>query len=398
MTATALSSLRVLVIDDFEEVRDHHRFVLRSLGITDTVDATDGHDAIRILTDPANQFDLILCDLQMPQLDGIETIRALSYLGVHGAVAVLSVEDEQVMAGAGFLAEAHGLRFIGTIEKPLTAQKLTDTLHRMRELTSPEGNGLKPEPPSARDVARGLELDEFTFFYQPQVHMGSGRLYGVEALLRWRHPTRGLLTAEAFMATVNGADDLVERMTTLVLEHTVAFASRWHRAGRAGQVAVNVPGRALEMLEFPERLDALARQAEIPHETFCVEVAEHELADDPTAIVDVAARLRLKRFRVCIDQFGGSEFGLRHLQHSPVTEVKLARTFVQGCATTPTKQAVLEATITLARLRNVTAAAEGVRHRTDWDQLRALGCDVAQGNFVVRPLGEEVLGEWVGRW
>lgn len=397
MTATH-SSFRVLVIDDFEEVRDHHRFVLRSLGITDAVDATDGHDAIRILTDPANQFDLILCDLQMPQLDGIETIRALSYLGVHGAVAVLSVEDEQVMAGAGFLAEAHGLRFIGTIEKPLTAQKLTDALQRMRELTSPEPNGLRPEPPTARDVARGLDLDEFTFFYQPQLRMASGRLHGVEALLRWRHPTRGLVTAESFMSTVNDSDELLARVTTLVLEQTMAFAARWHGGGRTEQVAVNVPGRSLETLEFPERLDALARRAGVPHELLCVEVSEPELAHDPMAMMDVAARLRLKRFRVCIDQFGGSEFGLRHLQHAPVTEVKLARALVHGCATTPTKQAVLEATITLAKRRNVTAAAEGVRHRTDWDQLCSLGCEVAQGNFVVRPLGEEMLGEWVRGW
>ncbi len=392
------SSLRVLVIDDLEEVREQHRYILRAMGITNTADAADGREAIRILTDPENQFDLILCDLQMPHLDGIETIRALSYLGVQGAVAVLSVEEDQVMAGAGFLAEAHGLHFIGSIAKPLTKQALAQALQRMAEPAPPHVNGVRPPPPSAADVWRGLDLDEFTSFFQPQLYIATGELYGVESMLSWRHPTRGLLTADSFMHSALASPELLDRVSGLALGNALGFASRWRTSGHTAPVAVNVPGAVLECLEFPERLEALAAAAGVPHEMVRVELNEQELAGDPMATVDVAARLRLKRFGVSLDQFGGSEFGLQRLQHAPVTEVKLAREIVAGCSTTPTKQGVVEATITLAQRRGLTAVAEGVRHKSDWDHLREAGCEAAQGNYVVRPLGEEMLGVWGERW
>lgn len=398
MTTSTRSSLRVLVIDDLEEVRDQHRLILRHAGITETTEARDGREAIELLTDPANQFDLILCDLQMPALDGIETIRALSYLGAQGAVVVLSVEEEQVMAGAGFLAEAHGLHFIGGVAKPLTPQKLDDVLQRLREPQRRDAALAVPRPPTVREVARGLDGAEFVFFYQPQLHMESGRLYGVEALLRWRHPTRGLLTAQSFMPTVRESNDLLVRVTNLIVEQMAAFAQRWRALGRCEPVAVNVPGAAMEILEFPERLARVAAEWELPHEMLRVEVSEQELAADPTLILDVAARLRLKRFGVSIDQFGGSEFGFQHLAHLPMSEVKLAREIVQGCATTPSKQAVVDAAVTLAAHRQMTVVAEGVRQRADWECLKTAGCAVAQGNYIVRPLGEEMLGEWVARW
>ncbi len=391
-------SLRVLVIDDFEEVRAQNRMILRNAGITEVAEAGNGREAIDLLTNPSNQFELILCDLQMPKLDGIETIRALSYLGAQGAVVVLSVEEEQVMAGAGFLAEAHGLHFIGSVAKPLTREKLEQVLQRMREPGLREASGVTPRPPSVREVNRGLNDREFTFFYQPQLHMESGKLYGVEALLRWRHPTRGLLTAHSFMPTVRESNDLLVRVTNLIVEETTMFAARWRDGGRPEPVAVNVPGAAMEILEFPERITRLADGLDLPHESLRVEVSEPELAADPTLILDVAARLRLKRFGVSIDQFGGSEFGFQHLAHLPMTEVKLAREIVQGCATTPTKQAVVDAAVTLAAHHQMTVVAEGVRQRADWEYLKSAGCMVAQGNYIVRPLGEEMLAEWVGRW
>lgn len=388
------SSLRVLVIDDLEEVRDQNRMVLRSAGIHRITDARDGQDAVRILSNPVRAFDLILCDLQMPNMDGIETIRALSFLGVHGAVAVLSIEDEQIMAGAGFLAEAHGLRFIGNVEKPLTPEKLAVVLQRLGEPAPPPTNGMRPESPTAAEVERALANDEFTFLFHPQIEIRSARLHGVEALLRWRHPQRGLLTDETFMSTVNAHDDLAAAVAAFVLDGTTAFAARWRAMGHGEPVSVNVPGRALDTLDLPERLEARSYEAGIPYDALTIEISEPELAIDPMMVLDVATRLRLKRFGVCIDQFGGTEFGLQSLQHAPVTELKIAREFVHGCATSPAKQGVLDAAIAVARHHGMEVVAEGVRHRVDWEYLRHIGCDVAQGNYVVRPMSEKMLESW----
>ncbi len=395
---TPHSALRVLVIDDHEEVREHHRFILRTAGITQVVDAEDGRAAISILTDPRHRFDLILCDLQMPNLDGIETIRALSYMGVHGAVVILSVEEERVMASAGFLAEAHGLRFLGTISKPLTGEKLAETLRRLAEVADDTVRRMAPVPASPQDVERGLDADEFTCFYQPVVWVESGALYGVEALLRWKHPTRGLLTAESFMPSASGSETLMDRLAQQSLEQALAFAGRWRAAGHGEPVGVNVPGPAFTKLDLPERLAQLAALHGVPHDALQLEIGEQETACDAVAVLDVATRLRLRRFGVSMDQFGGTEFGLQRLQNAPLTEVKLGREFVHGCATAPSKQAVVEACVSLARNHRITSVAEGVRRRSDWEYLRRVGCDAGQGNYVVRALPEETVLTWAESW
>src|SRR5579871_5074754 len=127
------SSLRVLIIDDQSHVRTYVRTVLKNAGVTDVTEAGDGAQALATVTQPGAPFDLILCDLRMPERDGIETIRALSALGIQSAFAIMSVEEERVIETAGLLAEMQGLRLLGTAPKPLTAEKLDVLFAKMRE-------------------------------------------------------------------------------------------------------------------------------------------------------------------------------------------------------------------------------------------------------------------------
>ena len=124
-------NLSVLIIDDQPIVRDWTRGVLRSMGITQVSEASDGRDAIAKVTQPGAQFDLILCDLGMPGRDGVETIRSLAALGIDSSVAILSMEEERIIEMAATLVETQGLRLVGTIEKPLTAAKMDKILARM---------------------------------------------------------------------------------------------------------------------------------------------------------------------------------------------------------------------------------------------------------------------------
>src|SRR5579862_192947 len=189
-TPDDFSLLRVLVIDDQSHVRHWVRTVLQKAGITDIVDAGDGREALAAVTSPGGRFDLILCDLRMPERDGIETIRAFAALGIDSAIAIMSVEDERFIETAGLLASAQGLRLIGTVPKPLTADKLQTIVARMRAGTDDPVSALVMAP--EEDLKHAFQHGEFVLQYQPMIYGSNAKLAGVEALVRWEHPTLGM--------------------------------------------------------------------------------------------------------------------------------------------------------------------------------------------------------------
>jgi EAL domain-containing protein (putative c-di-GMP-specific phosphodiesterase class I)/AmiR/NasT family two-component response regulator len=390
------SLLRVLVIDDQPNVRKLVREILKRMGITNVTEAEDGRDALAAVTQPGAWFDLILCDLQMPERDGIETIRSFGALGLESAIAIMSVEEARVIETAGMLAEVQGLRMLGTIAKPVTAEKLEPILKRIREVPAQRADDTVIAPD--QDFQHAFTHTELFFQYQPKIWMHTGKVEGVEALVRWKHPRLGLLQPASFVLAMEGHGQYNSALTDFALREAIACAGRWHQAGRDLGIAINLSVRAFDRLDLPERIEALARDAHVPPERITLEVTETQIARDAIRMIDVAARLRLKGFRLSIDDFGTGQSGLSKLQKLPFNELKIDRSFVHGCSTSASQRSVVEASIALARSLKMTSVAEGVQQRPDWDLLAALGCDVMQGFYVARPMSEEGLEAWVAQW
>jgi EAL domain-containing protein (putative c-di-GMP-specific phosphodiesterase class I) len=163
-------------------------------------------------------------------------------------------------------------------------------------------------------------------------------------------------------------------------------------------VAINLSVRTFDRIDLPERIESLARDAHVPPERITLEVSETQVARDAIKMVDVATRLRLKGFRLSIDDFGTGQSGLSQLQRLPFSELKIDRRFVDGCSTSSTKRSVVEASLTLARNLKMTSVAKGVQQRPDWDLLDELGCDMMQGFMIARPMTEEGLEAWAAQW
>jgi EAL domain-containing protein (putative c-di-GMP-specific phosphodiesterase class I)/CheY-like chemotaxis protein len=390
------SLIRVLVVDDQAHVRNFARRVLGSMGITDVVDVADGRDALAAVTQPGAWFDLILCDLQMPERDGIETIRAFAAIGLESAIAIMSIEEERVIETAGMLAEAQGLRMLGTIPKPLTPEKLQPILQRMREVPGrlSDNTVIAPE----KDFKEAFRRTELFFLYQPKVWMRTRKFAGVEGLVRWRHPEFGLFQPASFVPAMEEQEQYSAALTEFTLRETIACAGRWHAAGRELRVALNLSVRAFDRLDLPERIASLALDARVSPEFITLEVTETQVARDAIKMIDVATRLRLKGFRLSIDDFGTGQSGLSKLQKLPFNELKIDRSFVHGCSASPSKRSVVEASLALAHDLRMTSVAEGIQERPDWDLLDALGCDVMQGFFIARPMREEGLETWTAEW
>jgi EAL domain-containing protein (putative c-di-GMP-specific phosphodiesterase class I)/AmiR/NasT family two-component response regulator len=396
MQISDYATTRVLVVDDQEHVRRWVRSVLKNVGITDVTEATDGRGAFDLVSRPDQRFDLILCDLRMPGRDGIETIRSFSPLHLDSAIAIMSIEEERVIETAGVLAEVQGLRLLGTISKPLTAAKLAPILDRMRHAAAPVAEPVAKAP--ARDLRLAFENREFQLLFQPKIRMLTGEFAGVEALVRWNHPELGLLDPSHFIEDIETDDDYVRWLTDFCLESAIATAGRWRSSQRELPVAVNLSIRAFDRLDLPERVEMFAVDAGVPPDWITLEITETHVERDVVKLLDVATRLRLKGFNLSIDDFGTGQSGLSKLHRLPFNELKIDRQFVHGCSHSNSARSVVEASLALARSLRMTAVAEGIQQRPDWDLLAGLGCEVMQGFFIARPMTEEGLSAWAAHW
>jgi EAL domain-containing protein (putative c-di-GMP-specific phosphodiesterase class I) len=390
------ASLKVLIIDDQSHVRTYVHTVLKNAGVSDITEAGDGAQALAAVTQPGAFFDLILCDLRMPERDGIETIRALASLGVQSAIAIMSVEEERVIETAGLLAEMQGLRLLGTVHKPLTAEKLDALFSKMRESAPRTGGDAAMAP--AVDLPEAFAREQFRIVYQPKVAMRTGAFAGVEALVRWKHPTLGVLLPASFLPLIESSAEHSASLAEFTLSEAIACAGHWRTAGRELRVAINLTARAFDRLDLPERLNAMCVAQGVEPESITLEVTESDVERDAVRLIDVATRLRLKGFTLSIDDFGTGRSGTAKLQRLPFSELKIDRQFVDGCSRNGAQRSVVETSLALARSLKMNCVAEGVQDRPDWDLLNQLGCDVMQGYFIARPMSEEGLEAWAMQW
>ena len=392
----AVSDRAVLIVDDQADIRRFVGHQLASLGIHDITAGGSGDEARAGVTTPGARFDLIFCDLQLSGRDGVELLRAFADLGVDASVVVMSGEDRRIIETVGQLAAARGLRVIAAEPKPIDRATMADIVSRVgerrRELECEQV--LAPEA----DLTAAFQLDQLRLLFQPKVHIRTQRFLGVEALVRWQHPTLGLLLPSSFVPIIERSEAFTALLNDYAMQAAIACAGRWQREGRELPVAINLSASAFDVLDLPERIATLAEAAGVPNSHITLEVTETQLARDGVRMAEVASRLRLRRFNLSIDDFGTGHSGLSQLHHVPFNELKIDRQFVHGCARSATQRSVVEASVSLARDLGLTTVAEGVEAREDWYTLAALGCDVVQGFHVARPMSEAGLAEWVRQW
>ncbi len=247
-------------------------------------------------------------------------------------------------------------------------------------------------------IGRALENDEFHLWYQPQVNLRTGAVVGVEALVRWAHPERGLLLPGAFLPAIEG-DPLVCRLTDRVLERALRQQRAWREAGLDLPVSVNIASRDLQDPAFPMRLgEALARHPDVPHGRLSLEVLETRAIEDPSQAAAAIRACRQLGVGFALDDFGTGYCTLAYLKSLPVQRLKIDRTFVRDMLEDADDLAILEGVLGLAGAFRLEAMAEGVESTEHARVLLSLGCELGQGFGIARPMpGAEVAG-WVAGW
>ena len=236
----------------------------------------------------------------------------------------------------------------------------------------------------AGELRRALAEDEFVVFYQPKADLVTGRIEAVEALVRWHHPDRGLLAPGQFMGIVDQSG-LDRPLTLYVLDAALAQAADWARASRDLRVAVNVTASDLMEARFPEQVRAALARHGVPAQRLQLEITEDTFMTDPDRVLDVLARLSECGVGLSLDDYGTGLSSLAYLKRLPISELKIDRGFVMGMTAGSDDATIVRSTIQLAHSLGLTVTAEGVETDAAWAELRAMGCELAQGYLLSRP-------------
>lgn len=387
---------RVLLVDDdpFQLLLMQHQ--LAALSVV-TVDAcASGSAALQWLREHPTAGLLLLLDLNMPDMDGIEFMRHLAMQRYEGALAVLSGADPRVLESAAKLAGAYGLNVIGHAPKPAAPDVLKDLIARWRAFV-PASQRTLSKRYGTDEVARAIEHGQLLLHYQPKVSLATGEPLGVEALVRWQHPTDGLLYPDSFISVAE-EQGLIDALTHRVLGQALAQTRVWRDQGLRLRVAVNVSMDNLERLDFPERVVDSLNQHGLQPGDLMLEVTESRLRGSASAAVDILTRLRLKRIGLSIDDFGTGHSSLAQLLDMPFDELKIDRSFVHNSDQHASQRGIFTGSVEIAHRLQMLAVAEGVENQADWDFAKAAGCDIAQGYHIGRPMAATQLPGWVGSW
>ncbi len=244
-----------------------------------------------------------------------------------------------------------------------------------------------------QELRAALAEDQFELHYQPKVHLADRAVTGVEALIRWNHPVLGQLPPTSFLPLAEEAG-LMPEISALVLKRAVAQVAQWHAAGLDISVAVNLSGSCIRE-GLPGQIRTLLQEHDMPPECLMLEITEDMLMADPTCAAKILARLRTRGIQISIDDFGTGYSSLAYLRDLPADELKLDRSFITALRTDRRAKGLVRSIIELAHSLDLRVVAEGVDNEQTQVELRELGCDLAQGFHLARPLPEEEVLPWI---
>jgi EAL domain-containing protein (putative c-di-GMP-specific phosphodiesterase class I)/CheY-like chemotaxis protein len=387
---------RILLVDDDVHMLEVQQRMLCSMGYPFIITAASGNEALLQLEHDPHSAELIVCDLGMPDMDGIEFLQTLNASTFRGSVILLSGESARLMHSVQRLLGGGQLTILGALTKPASRDAFRTLLECWRpSIATPS----KPKTHAigAAELGAATTQNQWLLHYQPQVNLKTGALVGMEVLLRWNHPQYGLIYPDQFIALAEDCG-AIDALTYRVVRDALEQRARWRSAGLNVQLSLNLSMESLRDPDFSRQLTALVRDSGTAPQDVTLEITESRIGSSTGVPLENLIRLRLARFTLSIDDFGTGHSSLAQLRDVPFTELKVDRGFVSGARHSQIIRPILECSLGIAKRMEMCAVAEGIESVEDWSLLQELDCDLAQGYFIGRPMGAERVLEWLFEW
>lgn len=377
-----MSLSRLHVVDDDPTIREIARRVAEAAGFEALGFDAPAPFLAAAASDPP---ELVLLDLAIGEQDGIGVLEALAKLNSRCAIIVLSGLEDRLVGSAVRIGRSLGLQMLEPLAKPFQ-------LHDLRARLAAAAAMVLPIRES--DVQDALASQQLVPRYQPKVRLSDGAPVGCEALVRWQHPSRGLLAPSHFLPLVEAGPSITP-MTYQMIERAMTDLASWRQRHPGLSVAVNVSARSLDDPEFADRVwEILARTGADPS-SLTLEITETAAMADTAAVAAMLTRLRIRKVNLSLDDFGTGFSSLVELHRMPFSELKIDRAFVGTMETDRDARVIVKAIIGLAHTLGLTTVAEGVETEGAMEMLREMGCDVAQGFGIGKPMTAEAFQEWL---
>ncbi|MDW5377662.1 EAL domain-containing response regulator [Halomonas sp. HP20-15] len=384
LPAPAIAGKRALIIDDDREMQTLLALLLERQGYA--VHIASGLEDLAHAPEQL-QAELILLDFHLGEFTGIDVLQLLEEKRSQAAIILVSGCNAATGEAALATGKSHGLNMLGLLPKPFKASMLAALLARQ---------GQAPQPLGAADLAEALREERLFLVYQPKLELASGRLVGVEALVRWQDPLRGVIPPDRFIALAEDSRQIVA-LSWQVLDLAFAQQARWQAAGHTFDLAINV---APQMLYEPRCLtlfDALAERHGVDLTRINLEITESATIDCLSYTRHRLNGLRERGCSLSMDDFGTGYSSMSQLYRLPFDQLKVDRTFVGASDRCSEARAITTTIVELGQRLNLKVVAEGIETPSQRVLLESLGCDYGQGYLFARPMPTHQLTGWLAR-
>ena len=385
-----MTTQRILILDDDREIGELVSSAADSLGIECVVAANS--DAFFLALTP--DVTLILLDLVMPEIDGVEILRMLGEQRCRAGIIMMSGLGKRIIESAESLATTLGLSIVDHLVKPFSIAQLEAVLTRSRKPEiSHSAKSRLDNPFDAADLTRAVHREEFILHYQPQIEIATGKCLGVEVLVRWQRPGFGLIAPGGFIEFAEEVD-LIDDLTWLIMRRGMSeMGTVMDRDGEPLSLSFNVSVLSLRHLSFPDNLMAIATEHGVSPEKLILEVTETGLIRDLSKTLAVLTRLRMRKVRLSIDDFGTGYAMMQQLRLIPANELKIDKSMIEHLDS-ESQRVVVQKMIELTSALDMVSVAEGVETGEQLEFLRSKSCDIAQGYLFSKPLPKPEFLAW----
>ncbi|KAB0491606.1 MULTISPECIES: EAL domain-containing response regulator [Pseudomonas] len=379
----------ILIVEDHPFQRMYLQNLFSELGDFYLECAQDGAHALACLQ--RHNYDLVLTDLLMPGMDGVQFIQKLAALRSRPALAIMSSSSRRMLMAASLVARNLEVNVIGLISKPVRASALRDLIDQLMRLRD------KTPPAPLADIDRQSLIDaldnaEFEAWFQPKKALANGRIVAAEALVRWIHPEHGVLLPGVFLPALS-TFNLEERLLWLMLEQGIEAQAQWARQGYDIPVSINLPTHLLNSDDLPDRIHAFVlRHNGVPEKVF-FELMECSTPQQMSSFYAGACRLRIKGFGLSQDDFGKGYSSYINLVSTPFTELKIDRALVRGCSENEELAQALTSIVGLGRQLGLTVVAEGVETAQELAFLHKIDCTQVQGFLISHAVSSDLFAQ-----